>query len=199
MVSMAQRRPPEPPADLAGRKLQIDVIPAGAALVRIHRRGRDALFFGRTGGHRFDAPDGAFGVCYLATALEGAFAETCLRASDARFVSRSFLAGRVWSRIPVKRDLRLVALHGSGLARVGATAAVTAGDHAVARRWSASFHAHPAQIDGIAYRANHDNGEVCVALFERCAPHLGVSEPEGLLEDRARLGALLDRYRVGLG
>lgn len=199
MASMAPPSSPEPPADLPGRDLPINMLRTGSTLVRIHRRQHDARFFGRTGDNRFDAPDAAYGVGYLALTHAGAFAETCLRASGARLVSRSFLAERAWAQFPVLRDLRLVALHGAGLARLGATAAVTSGDHAVARRWSAALHAHPAELDGIAYRANHDNGELCAALFERSGGSLGLHRSEGLLEDRIALAALLDRYGVGLG
>lgn len=191
--------PPAPPADLSGRALPIDVLAAGAALIRIHRRDQDAVFFGRTGDNRFDAPDGSYGVCYAAPTLEGAFAETCLRDVGARFVSRSYLAERAYSAIALVGELRLVALHGAGLAQVGATSAVTSGDHAMARRWSDALHWHSAQVDGIAYRANHDNGELCAALFERCRDRLGATQAQGLLDDRAQLAALLDRYRVGLG
>jgi hypothetical protein len=191
--------PPEPPADLADRDLPLDIVPAGVTLVRIHRREDAALFFGRTGANRFDAPDGTYNVCYLARSLEGAFAETCLRASGARFVGSTFLAERAWSSVRVVRELRLVALHGPGLARVGATAAVTSGDHAPARRWSKALHAHPARVDGLAYRASHDDGEVCVALLDRSRRRLGAPKARGLLDDPGRLAALLDRYRVGLG
>jgi hypothetical protein len=191
---------PEPPPDLASRTLPITKIPAGKTLIRIHRRELGALYFG--GGHdnRFDAPDGGYGVCYMAQTLEGAFAETCLRNAGDCFVTRDFLAERVFSVVPVAGTLRVVALHGPGLIPIGATAAVTSGDYRVARRWSAALHAHPDGIDGIAYFANHDNTQLCVALFERGRAQIGPPGPsEGLLDDLRRLGSILNRYKMGLG
>ena len=192
--------PPEPPPDLARRALPVMELPSGISLIRIHRHTLGVLYFGAGHDNRFDSPDGAYGVCYTARTLEGAFAETCLRATGDRFVTTAFLAERAFSAIPLTAPLRLAALHGPGLSAMGATAAVTSGGHGVARRWSAALHTHPDGVDGIAYLANHDNKQLCVALFDRCQPKLGPPSPaEGFLSDRRRLGALLKRYQVGLG
>jgi len=174
-------------------------MPAGTRFVRIHRRELSPLFFGTTGDNRFDDPDRSYGVCYLALTLEGAFAETFLRAVGAQFVASVFLAARAFTTIAVTAPLRLVAVHGPGLARLGATSIVTSGAHALAQRWSRAIHDHPAAPDGLLYRANHDNGELCAALFDRCAERLAPRQAEGLFADRTRLAALLDRYKVGLG
>jgi hypothetical protein len=53
--------------------------------------------------------------------------------------------------------------------------------------------------DGIAYRSNHDNGEICVALFERSGDRLAAGNAQPMTADRARLAELLTRYKVGLG
>ncbi len=121
--------PPEPPPDLARRALPVMEIPSGATLIRIHRHTLGVLYFGTGHDNRFDSPDGAYGVCYTARTLEGAFAETCLRATGDRFVTSAFLAERAFSAIPLTAPLRLAALHGPGLAAMGATAAVTSGGH----------------------------------------------------------------------
>lgn len=190
---------PFPPADLAQRALPIDTISAGTRLFRLHRNDLGALFFGATGHNRFDDPAGRYGVCYLATTVEGAFAETCLRAVGARFVAFSFLEERSCAEIEVTTPIHLASLHGSGLAGIGATAAVTSGPHAVARRWSRAIHDHRQAPDGISYRSNHDNGEVCVCLFERARGRLQVFDTRPLTLDRNRLAGLLGRYKVGLG
>ncbi|PPD15152.1 MAG: hypothetical protein CTY25_07745 [Methylobacterium sp.] len=190
---------PFPPADFASRELPIEEIPSGARLIRIHRSDRGPLFFGSTGGNRFDDPAKIYGVCYLATTLEGAFAETCLRSVGARFVALTFLEARSFSEIEVSAPLRLVSLHGPGLAQIGATGAVTSGPHAVAQQWSQAIHDHPTVPDGIAYRSNHDNGEICVALFEHVGDHLAPSDPQPMTTNRTRLAKLLARYKVGLG
>ena len=134
---------PLPPPDFASRDLPIETVAAGTRLVRIHRSDLGPLFFGSTGGNRFDDPAKTYGVCYLATTLEGAFVENCLRVVGARFVALAFLEERSFSEIEVTAPLRLVSIHGPGLAQLGATGAVTSGPHAVAQLWSRAVHDHP--------------------------------------------------------
>jgi hypothetical protein len=65
------------------RGTRFAILPAGASLVRIHRTEHDPLWFGpgpdEPPTYRFDAPDGSYGVCYLAHEPAGAFVETFLR------------------------------------------------------------------------------------------------------------------------
>jgi hypothetical protein len=200
---MASTVPPDrgllPPPDFAHRELPIEAIPTGTRLIRIHRSDLGPLHFGSTGSNRFDDPAKTYGVCYLAATLEGAFAETCLRAVGARFVALTFLEARSFSEIEVTAPLRLAAVHGPGLVRIGATAAVTSGTHVAAQQWSKAIHEHPSAADGIAYRSNHDNGELCFALFEHVSNRLARAGSNPMMKDRARLAVLLARYRVGLG
>jgi hypothetical protein len=90
-------------------------------------------------------------------------------------------------------------MHGTGLSRLGATSVVTAGRQALAQRWSRAIHDHPSAPDGILYRANHDNGEFCAALFERCRDRLRLSATTAIMSDRNRLASLLNHYGAGLG
>jgi hypothetical protein len=105
----------------------------------------------------------------------------------------------VVSLLEVAAELRLVELQGTGLARMGATAAVSSGGYDISQPWSRAIFVHPATVDGIVYRSNHDNGELGVALFDRCRTRIGVHPPTALLGDRRRLASLLVRYQVGLG
>jgi len=50
----------------------------------------------------------------------------------------------------------------------------------------------------LPYTSNHDNGELCVSLFERCSDRLRPSPAAKLPDDRGRLAVLLDRYKIGL-
>jgi hypothetical protein len=200
---MASMAPPEqhplPPVDFVHRDLPIEEIPIGATFIRIHRSDLDALHFGANAINRFDDPKREYGVCYVANTREGAFAETCLRAVGAQFVALSFLAARSFATIEVIGTLQLVAVHGQSLAPLGATSVVTGGDHALSQIWSRALHDHPAAPDGVLYRANHDNDEICAAIFERARTRLRLRPTESIMSDRASLGALLDRYKVGLG
>ncbi|WP_048707559.1 RES family NAD+ phosphorylase [Microvirga massiliensis] len=195
---MAPKPGSAPPADFAARDLPIETVPASTTFVRIHRSSLAALYFGTSGDNRFDDPEGHYGVCYAARSLAGAFVETCLREVGVTLVPLSRLAERSATELVATAELRLVELHGPGLARVGATAAVSSGTYDISQPWSRAIHGHPANVDGIVYRSNHDNGELCVALFDRCRDRLRPGSRTGLMADRAALAELLDRYRIGL-
>jgi hypothetical protein len=196
---------PLPPADLARCKLPIHLVPPGTVLHRIHRAALDPLFFGPAPGNapagRWDAPAGEFGVCYLAEAPYVAFAETFLRVPGIGVVGEDDLSTRGIARFHVVRPLRLVGFHGAGLARIGATAAVCSGPHDVSRAWSLSIHRHPSAVDGIRYRARHDDDGFAVALFDRGAASIERIDSTGLMEDgfRVELGGVLERYELALG
>jgi hypothetical protein len=113
----APDRSPLPPPDLANRDLPTETIPVGARPFRIHRSDLGPLFFGSMGANRFDDPARSYGVCYLSTTLEGAFAETCLRAVGARFVAMTFLEARSFTEMEVTAPLLVVSVHGPALLR----------------------------------------------------------------------------------
>lgn len=196
--------PPDPPPDLARRRLSLREIPAGTRLHRIHHREREPLFFGPPPGSpprgRWDAPDGAYRVGYFAERPEAAFAEVALRHPGLAVVQTQDLARLALSEVEVIRPLRLVALHGAGLARIGATGAVAMGPYAVCRAWSAALRLHPATIDGIRYRARHDDDRFALALFDRAADALAARGSVPLLarELTVTLAGWLDRYGIAL-
>ncbi|HSU15305.1 RES family NAD+ phosphorylase [Longimicrobium sp.] len=196
--------PPHPPADLFARDLPIHAVPAAALLYRIHSARRDPLFFGPAPGvpprGRWDAPGGEFRVCYLAEDPHVAFAETFLREPGMTVIEEPDLVARSLAGIEVRSALRLAAMHGPGLARAGATAAVCTGPYAVSRAWALALHEHPAALDGIRYRARHDDDGFAIALFDRSAGAIvpvdtRVLDPRTLADPIAEW---LDRYGMGL-
>ncbi len=197
--------PPLPPPDFGLRDLTVREIAKATLLYRIHRSGVGALFFGPRPDPddrgRWDAPDDGYGVCYLAVQGHTAFAETLLRELDREEVSeRGDLAPRILARIRVKRTLVLARMHGQGLRRMKATAAVVQGPYPVTWAWSKAIHDHRSQVDGIAYRARHDDDDLSVALFNRAARTITVLESTPLLHPTlaGELGSWLDRYGIGL-
>lgn len=197
--------PPLPPADLSRRALATREIRAGTILYRIHRTSAGVLYFGpRTAPRdrgRWDAPDDSYGVCYFALEGHTAFSETLLRALGREEVSESGdLAPRNLARIQGNRALSLARMHGPGLRRVQATAAVVQGSYDVTWAWSHALHEHPDHVDGIVYRARHDDDDLAVALFERARDAIVVLDSTPLLDLSlgAELGSWLDRYDVGL-
>ncbi len=199
MASMARPKPgshPEPPADLPARSLPLKE--SKGPWIRIHACGRAAVFFGRTGDNRFDAPDGAYGVLYAAQDVFCAFIETFGDPLDVRLVSRADLAKRCLASISSTRRLRLVDLTGEGLRQIGADARLASGDRALAQRWAQALWRHPLKPDGIAYRPRHDPSKEAVAIFDRAKPAVK-SQPIGRLTgDPATLARILDHYGFAL-
>ena len=63
--------------------------------------------------------------------------------------------------------------------------------------WSAALFAHPVKADGIAYRARHDDDEVCHAIFDRAADRIEESTRE-LDLDQDWFYELMQHYNIGL-
>jgi hypothetical protein len=191
---------PEPPTDRAS--LRIVIVSTSYAWCRIHGVGREPIFFGREPVNRFDAPAGEFGVLYLARDAHGAFIETFGHDTGRTpFVTEAELRSRELSVVRASRPLRLVDLRGHGLARMGADAALTSGpDYDLVRRWALALHEHPRKPDGILYRARHDPGRSCAAIFDRASTVITGLRSGTLLDaEHARLVAdILDRYGYGL-
>ena len=166
---------PEPPADIATRKLPLVGRPHGTRYVRIHRAADGPVWFGwkpsagqfRPPTNRFDAPDRGYGVLYAAVTRDGSFAETVGRKPNT-FRSNDELAGLAMTTLALTRELRLVDLHGgAAVGALGATGVVGVGPQSLARRWSQALHARPEVPDGIEYRCRHNSDEIAVALFDR--------------------------------
>jgi hypothetical protein len=174
-----------------------DVIPAGSVLVRVHHRAHSPLWFGPNLGfppqHRFDAPGGEYRTFYCAARLAGAFVESLLRRPSGRIVRRAFIEERAWSEITIRRSLRLAKLRDEGLHWHGTDAAISAShDYIVPRRLALALYAAFSDVDGISYRARHNNGEICYALFDRVTPaDLMPSAPQLFAEHRAVVDQLM--------
>jgi RES domain-containing protein len=191
--------PPLPPVDFESRALPSVAWEPGKVLFRIHRADHDPLWFGKSGDNRWDAPGGEYGVLYTGTDLIAAFAETFLRNLGAPpLISRRLLADRQISQMVPRGPLSVVDLTGPGLARIGATAAVIHGEYSRTQAWSLAMWSHPEAPDGLLYQARHDPSVHCLALFDRRHVSLEVRTTEPIDADIGRLGALLDRYDIGL-
>jgi hypothetical protein len=196
------------PAPALPKRLPLRRVRAGSCLIRIHAsrihgRAGNALWFGPAAGrspiHRFDDPDGRFRVCYLATTFEICFAETFLRNPPVRILSLEDLAERSIATVEVRRELRLVPIHGPGLVRLGVTAELASGsDCAASQLWSRALWEHPDKPDGILYRSRHDDSALCVAVYNRAKDGLKLVRDDALAEDSQQLARLLKRYGLGL-
>lgn len=184
-------------------RLPLSRVRAGSRWMRIHAPARNALWFGPGSGHppihRFDDPNGRFRVCYLGTTIDVCFAETFLRNPPVRILSLEDLAGRYIATVEVRRELRLVPIHGSSLARLGVTAEMASGSNYVGSQlWSRVLWEHAGKPDGILYRSRHDDSALCVAVYDRARDGLAIVRDHSLAEDSQQLARLLRRYGLGL-
>jgi len=176
-------------------------ISTAVTLWRVYRLSRRPLLFGRAAVHRFDDPAGAYGVLYASEGPRGAFIESVGWDTRRRVVGWGELAMRGFVLFRPRQTLRVFDLDGPELRRVGADARLVAGeDCSISRSWSAALHDHPSRVDGLRYRARHDNQELSLALFDRCRPKLMELERRKLADPKhaAFLADLLDHYGMGL-
>lgn len=187
---------PMPPEDFVQRQLLIRV--HAGPWFRIHRPTHSAIYFGTGSGNRFDAPEGEFGVLYMAEDIFGAFIETIGQPTGTHRVAESTLRTHAVSRIHSSRPLHLIDLAASGgLVRIGADNGLCDGSHEISQTWSRALHGHPARADGILYRARHDPERLACALFDRCREivreeRLGTMDEPSLVET---IGTILEHYR----
>ncbi len=131
--------------------MQLD---AGEIIVRIHRKGQGAVFFGPGAGkppqNRFDAPAGEYGILYAARRLEGAFVETLLRRPSGRIVRRDYIEERQWTPIRLERPVILAKIMDEGLLFHGVDASVSASDdYALSRALAFDLYNDFPSIDGL--------------------------------------------------
>jgi RES domain len=185
------------------KRLPLSRVRAGTNWLRIHAQARSSLWFGPARGrpaiHRFDDPSGRFRVCYFGTTLEVCFAETFLRNPPVRILALDDLARRSIATVEVRRDLRLVPIHGPSLARLGVTAELASGnDYPTSQLWSRALWEHGDQPDGVLYRSRHDDSALCVAVYDRAKDGLVTVQEDSLAGDPQQLARLLRRYGLGL-
>lgn len=173
-------------------------VESGRPIIRIHQTAHGAIWFGPEPGntpvYRFDAPAGEFRTLYGAEELTGAFVETVLRRAR-RIIAKSFVEQRKWTVLAPHRDLLLAKVFDDGLLYHGVTADICAGDdYSASQRFAADLHSAFPAVDGIAYRARHNNGQICYALFDRCRSLITEAEGTEFKDHWAAVDDLMRRH-----
>jgi hypothetical protein len=195
---MTAKDRPYPPPDVNGRRPQVATI-ENTTFYRFYSRGEEPIYFDQSMNGRLNSPDASFRVLYAAEQREGAFAETFLRSPGRTLLPRDLISKKGLVRLRSIRALRLASLYGPGLAVLGATAEVTASapPYDLSQTWAVALHNHPGMFDGIAYRARHDDNEICYAFFDRSASGIAEVDRDETL-DADWFYHLLNHYSVGL-
>jgi hypothetical protein len=189
---------PQPPADLASRRLPIKRI--DAILFRIHRSAHSSLYFNKDGSGRFDDETGKYGVLYTALNPEAAFAEVFLRELSLILIPESALENRSLCEIVCKR-VDCVDLTGAGLRRLGCDNRIsTEIPYGTTARWSRGLFEHPQQPGGIIYLSRHNPRFKCIALFDRCQSQLKEKSSAGLMTGSRRAWTVeqITRYDLAI-
>lgn len=189
---------PKPPADPSALRLPIRYF--DRPWFRLHQCRYEPLYFGKTGGNRFDAPSGEYGILYCGSDAHCAFIETFGQSTGIKIVTTTSLAERCLCTIKAQRPLALVDLTGPGLAQLGCDERLCAGEHNMAQQWSLAFWSHTEQPDGLYYRARHDPSRFSMALYDRAFAVLHVTRSATLLADHniKLLANILNTYNFGL-
>lgn len=172
----------------------------GKTLVRVHHRDFAAAScnpgFGRGRFHPFAAAGGgAVATLYASDTVDGALSETVFRAvplsGPARRITAASFAPLLLSRITPRRDLRLAALYGHGLGRLGLARRdlidSEAAHYAQTVAWAAALHAAPLGLDGLEWVSRqHDSSRALMLFCDRLAPEdlEPTSAPEPLAAGR---------------
>jgi hypothetical protein len=170
---------PPPPTDLPTRKLPLATVKG--SLYRIHRTVHHWQYFGKNASERFDDPLKRYGVLYVSTQPEAAFAEVFLRTLSLMVVDEVDLRARSLASFAAN-SLRCLDLTGSGLRKLSCDNRIsTEKPYTTVGLWSRALYTHPQQPDGIIYRSRHNPRFRCLALFDRCAAKLSAGSSEELM------------------
>jgi hypothetical protein len=180
----------EPPADLSG--FPAWTLRPERVLARIHRREKDARYFGASGDYRFDLRSPR-GTLYVANSAVGSFVEVF---RTVPYVAQSEVDARLIAALRIPDSRRLADCTATRARRFGITAAIhSAPDYALCQRWAETF--ADARFAGIRYLVSHDpsSAEIGLALFG----NEGVDESFVVDEDRPISTGLIDDVRSRFG
>jgi hypothetical protein len=186
---------PPPPRNLQARPLP---------LIELHTRwwrsfigGNDPLEFDYSAEHRFNAPEGEYGILYLGSDAHCVFIETfddpaCFHVPVEKLDEQWFCM------VTTSRPLRLVDLTGSGLRTIGADGRLCTGTYDITRLWGVALWHHPAQVDGLYYLSRNDPSRRNLALFDRARSVLQLNSSFRLKERATLLAAILNTYQLSV-
>lgn len=197
---------PLPPANLSSRTARTVTLAEGSQVHRFHTavdgdgNPYSPAYYDASTTGRLNAPDGSYGVLYVAHRPEGAFAESFLRQPGRTLLPDDLIGNKAYATFRATRDMNFIEFYGPGQPVLGATSEVTSGPlpYDLPQAWSAALHETFPSADGIAYMARHDNTELCYAVFSRAAGALETDTQIRDLHGWSDFYDLMEHYEVGL-
>jgi len=182
----------ELPGDVLHDNLKVAVIRKGTLLYRISDPSFSSpLFFSMNQSGRYNAPNGEYGVCYMADSFNAAFAESLGHSVTTKFESgqkKTILEDDLIKfhifTFKVLKTLHVGELCGSGLPRLGLDNNINTSPkpYSDPQQWSLWIHSHPNNLDGIRYHSRHLPDNRSEALFDRCASSLNVTDGGAVID-----------------
>lgn len=180
-------------------KPPVVTVPVSRSLLRVHRTGRGAIWFGpgAKAVGRFDDPALGFGVCYLGETPGVAALETLVRGASRCIVDRGEWEARSVSRVHLTAKLRMLQFEGARLPAFGIGAdRAHAGVYDECQQLAADVHATLLDVDGIQFRSRWDTSRLCWAVFDRAAHKIAASDEPEPLDGSAVGDEVLDAYPI---
>lgn len=175
--------PDYPPPAAAPSRPRLTKLGKGSQLYRVHSASLSPSDFNPTSptyghGGRFDSPDGQPAFLYASFSTRAAIAESLLRSAPfddggAREVGLAALRGRCLSELRVTADIKLVSLHGVGLARLGQDTWLVhsdSADYPRTREWATTIMRWSPSAAGVEWRPRNDDDGLAVCLYENRMP-----------------------------
>jgi hypothetical protein len=193
-----------PSAQFGALKLGI-IEQAPSHIVRVTRFPDTEPYFGRTRSHRFDDPEGRFGVCYAGDDFLVAFAESVLH--DCLPAQRPDAPSYVLAKADLKSlhvvrfigaPLSLADLTGAPLNRLGGDNSISSiVPYDVPQRWSKAVHQHRLKPDGLRYVSRKYNTGMAFAIFDRVASRFECADSMPLLK-HPRFAEAREQFDIAL-
>lgn len=120
-------------------------------------------------GDRFNSPDGAYGVCYVAHEMHGRSPGLSCVKRGLVLSASDFLARKGYVELTTIKRLKLIEFTGPVWRNlVRQLRCRTPNQTTLRRRLGPRLSMTiPCDADAIAYTARHDDGQICYALFDR--------------------------------
>jgi len=163
-------------------QLRLKTVRKNTVFYRITKPGYPTpLYFNETKDGRYNAPDGSYGVCYMADSVECAFAESIGHSVAVRFqparvklLDVSELRAVNVFQVKATDTLRCVSLYSAGLPSLSLDNRINTSPppYKTPQAWSKWIHESPNKPGGILYHSRHLPDGKCTAVFSRFERHL---------------------------